>query len=115
MLESERAVQAHHDVEPMRLDENEDQVADLFGRFDEESDAEDQPENAMVDALLVAGVSEPQAKVAAHQMMAFKGRPKFIEAYGKTITDYANGYRRNLNVEGLASLDLRSPKANGEM
>ena len=39
--------------------------------------------------------------------------PTFIEAYGRTITDYTNASRRNLNVKGLSSLDFRTPKANG--
>ena len=92
------------------LIEDEADVADMFT-----DDLEDViPEDAMVDALLMAGVAEAQAKVAAHQMMALRTRPTFIEAYGKTITDYTNAHRRNLNVQGLASLDLRSPKPNGE-
>ena len=106
MDDSDFALQANLDAEPM----NEDDHAELF--MDDDDGAA--PEGAMVDALLLAGVAETQAKIAAHQMMALKTRSTFIEAYGKTITDYTNAHRRNLNVEGLASLDLRSPKPNGE-
>ena len=39
-----------------------------------------------------------------------KKRPTFIEAYGKTVTDYANAHRRGLNVDGLSSLDFEVAK-----
>ena len=87
--------------------EDDSNVADLF--MDSEDDADQ-----MLDALLLAGVDKATAQKVSHQMMALKAQPTFVEAYGKTITDYTNAHRRNLNVKGLASLDLRSPKPSGE-
>ena len=111
MEQEQEAVGVHLRSEP--LIENEDDVAGLFGDFMDD-DAPDDTEDAMIDALLRAGVQPATAKDTAHQMMALKRRPNFVEAYGKSITDYTNASRRNLNIDGLASLDLRSPKPNGQ-
>ena len=66
-------------------------------------------ESAMVDSLKMEGVLPKHARKKAEKIM----QPTFIEAYGRTITDYTNQARRNLNVKGLSSLDFRTPKANG--
>ena len=82
--------------------------------MDDDDQVDDAPEDAMVDARMLAGVAKAQAQIAARQMMALKARTTFVEAYGKSVTDYANAHRRNLNIDGLASLDLRSPTPNGD-
>ena len=66
-------------------------------------------ESAMVDSLNMAGVLPKHARKMAKKIL----QPTFIEAYGRTITDYTNQAQRNLNVNGLSSLDFRTPKANG--
>ena len=109
----DEAVHIALDSEPMA----DDAVADLFMDFEDDAehmDTQEANENAMLDALIQAGVQPALAKETAHQMMALKNRSTFVEAYGKSITDYANAHRRNLNIDGLASLDLRSPKPSGE-
>ena len=111
MDSSDEAARVNLEAEPM---EDEADMNDDTEPIESEPEDAMDDEDAMVSALVQAGVDHDQAKIAAHQMMALKKRPTFIEAYGKTITDYANAYRRNLNVKGLASLDLRTPKANGE-
>ena len=100
------ALQANLHTEPL-----EDDKAELFGDF---MDASDEQADAMIDALMFAGVAKAQAQTAARQMMELQKRSTLVEAYGKSVTDYANAHRRNLNIDGLASLDLRSPKPNGE-
>lgn len=40
--------------------------------------------------------------------------PTFIEVYGRSIRDHSLAMKRNLNVEGLDALDLRTMKANCE-
>ena len=41
--------------------------------------------------------------------------PTVMEVFGRgSITGAANGRRRNLNIQGLDALDLRTQKANGE-
>ena len=88
------------------MDEDETKVADIFGDFD--SDMEDGGAS-MMDSLRVCGVTSKRARKKIKGMI----QPTFIEAYGRTITDYTNASRRNLNVKGLSSLDFRTPKANG--
>ena len=41
-------------------------------------------------------------------------RPSFVELYGRgSILEAAHGCRRNLNIDGLAALDLRTAKPDG--
>mgnify|MGYP000226873078 CR=1 FL=1 len=88
------------------MDADESTVADVFDDFD--SDTGD-AESSTVDSLKIAGDLPKQARKKVKKML----QPTFIEAYGRTITDYTNQARRNLNVKGLSSLDFRTPKANG--
>ena len=57
----------------------------------------------MVDSLKIAGVLPKHARKKIKKVL----QPTVIEAYGRTITDYTNQARRNLNVKGLLSLDFR--------
>ena len=68
----------------------------------------DDAETSMMDSLKVAGVMPKKARKKVRGIM----QPTFIEAYGKTITDFTKA-RRNLNVKGLSSLDFRTMKPNG--
>ena len=69
-------------------------------------------QNAMVNALLVAGVKPAHATEVASSM--YSVRSSFIEVYGKSIRDQLLVTRRNLNIDGLNALDLRTLKPNGE-
>ena len=79
----------------------------MFGDF---SDNED----AMVSCMTSAGISETDAKDLARRMYSVTSSPSFVEVYGKSISDHVLHARRNLNVRGLGSLDLRSTKADGQ-
>lgn len=69
----------------------------------------------MIQCLTTAGVSEDVAKDTAEKMYAFrKQEATFIEVYGRSVFDQSQVQRRNLNVKGLDSLDLRTVKKNGQ-
>ena len=91
---------------------DEDHAAELFGDFEPDGDTEQR----MVDSLIEAGVAKLDTSEAAGQM--FSTRPvsdaTYVEVYGKSIADYAQASRRDLNAKGLGSLDFRTLKANGE-
>ena len=85
----------------------------MFGDFtDSEFDDPMVDQNAMVNALLVAGVKPAHAAEVASSM--YSVRSSFIEVYGKSIRDQLLVTRRNLNIDGLNALDLRTLKPNGE-
>lgn len=84
---------------------DESTVADVFGDFD--SDMGD-AESSMNDSLRNACVLPKQARKTVTKIL----QPTFIEASGRTITDYTNHAKRYLNVIGLSSLDFRTPKAD---
>ena len=63
----------------------------------------------MIDSLEVAEAVSKQARKKVKNIW----QPTFIEAYGKTVTDYTNQVRRDINVKALSSLALRSFKSNG--
>ena len=69
--------------------------------------------DAMMDALRRAGASELEAQTSAHSMMALTPPSTFVEVYGKSIYDHSHMSRRNLNVKGLSSFDIRSLKPDG--
>ena len=88
---------------------------------------EDEDEHMMtplVDVLQTLGVSAADATMYA--VRAVKNKPKqptqfgsyqptMIEIYGHgTIVNASHGCRRNLNVNGLHALDLRTQKPDGE-
>ena len=91
---------------PMRED-----VADMFGDFDDS--LMDDPDASMVEALRMAGVDEEKAQACAHSMMSLTPPSTFVEVYGSSIFDHNLMSRRNLNIEGLHSFDLRSLKPDG--
>lgn len=73
---------------------------------------------AMVDALQILGVDPVDATRHVvniiHKHRASR-KPTFIEMYGRgNIVQMANGTARNLNLTGLAALELRTPKPSGE-
>ena len=88
--------------------ENKMDVADMFGDFGDaqEADSAMEAESVMVDALMIAVVSPKRAKKKVNNLL----NPTFIEIWGRTITDYTNASRRNLNVKGISSLDFRHLK-----
>ena len=92
--------------------ENEDDVADLF--MDDFDDSMfDDPAAPMVEALRMAGVQEDTARTCALTMMSLTPPSTFVEVYGTSIFDHNLMSRRNLNIEGLRSFDLRSLKPDG--
>ena len=93
-----------------------DDVAHLFMDDDDDMGDPDGADNpsAMVSALRAAGADATAAANAARSMYGIsdKSSPSLIEAYGTAVHQHIQ--RRNLNVRGLGSLDLRTLKANGE-
>ena len=89
--------------------ENEMDVADLFGDFDEPLN-----EDAMVSSLMMAGVNKTKALDITTSMNHRMPTSTFVEVYGRSIRDQSLVSRRNLNIEGLDALDLRTMKPNGE-
>ena len=89
--------------------ENEDEVADIVGDFNDDDD-DVQP---VIDALIGAGVGDQKAKLKAKDM-ANPDETTFMELYGRgAIVREANGSRRDLNVAGLGALDIRTSKPDG--
>ena len=70
--------------------------------------------DAMMSALMANGVTELHAKIAALSMNQREPAATFIEIYGRSIRDQSLHSRRNLNIEGLDALDLRTTKPNAE-
>ena len=71
-------------------------------------------EGNMLMALTMAGVTVEKAKICAASMCKRSPTATFIEVYGRSIRDQSLSTRRNLNVEGLNALDLRTTKPNGQ-
>ena len=90
------------------LEKSENEVADIFM----DSDAE-VGEEQMMDALKLAGASDDHAKRVSSQMYAFKAKEpaSFMEVYGRSVFDQSQIRRRDLNVQGLGALDLRTERA----
>ena len=76
---------------------------------DEGGGAEDQ----MVETLRMSGVNEADAKSYANAMFSLQPPATFTEVYGTSIFNHNLLSRRNLNIKGLNSLDIRTTKANG--
>ena len=90
-------------------DENEDDVAQIFGDF------EDDP-GPLVQTLVRCGVDRQVALDKVHTMMKHDDIPPvtFVELYGRGGIHYeANRSRRDLNVMGLGACDLRTTKPDG--
>ena len=94
--------------------EAEDNVAELFGDFDDDQTMETDVDG-MVNAMIMTGVNGSDAQTAAAPMFATNAPDTtFTEVYGRSVHDYNTSHRRNLNVRGLDAFDLRTAKANGE-
>ena len=103
-----------------------DDAYDLFGPdADDDGMEEDAPntEDQMVDAFVLAGTTHDCARDYVRAMLHHKQthlppRPKpttFVEVFGGgAICHEANRSRRNLNLEGLHAMDLRTTKPNGD-
>ena len=89
-------------------EEPEDDVHDLFMGDEDDND------DAMMSALMANGVTELHAKIAALSMNQREPTATFIEVYVRSISGQSLHSRRNLNIEGLDALDLRTTKPNGE-
>ena len=68
----------------------------------------------MVMALTMAGVTIEKAKMCAASMCKPSPKATFIEVYGRSIRDQSLLPCRNLNVECLNALDLRTTKPDGQ-
>ena len=90
--------------------EDMEEMADLFGDDDMDAGADF---NAMVSTLQTLGVEATQA---AQYVASLHKRPVTVfEAYGRgALTEQATKQRRNLNLEGLAAMDLRTCKPDGQ-
>ena len=66
----------------------------------------------MVDVLREAGVDATTAERVTEKMSGLRSTPSMMEVYGTSI--HAHLRRRNLNIQGLGALDIRTVKPNGE-
>ena len=99
--------EAFPDGVPDQPAENEEDIADLF--MPEEAD-----EDAMVTALLLAGVEDAEAKMYAARMVGSVKAETFYEVYGRgAIVQEAMKSRRDLNLKGLHAMELRTKNADG--
>ena len=95
----------------------EEDVADLFAPDDEDmprAEVAVDDTDAMIDSLRMAGVDRTTAISTAQAMYGVRhtqATPSVMEMYGRSIHDLIR--RRNLNIEGLGALDLRTVKADG--
>ena len=71
-------------------------------------------EDDMVMTLTTAGVNVKKTKPYASSMCKRAPTTAFIEVYGRSIRDQSLLTRRNLNVEGLHAMYMRTTKPNGQ-
>ena len=77
-------------------------------------------EEHMVDSFVLAGADRTDAIIHVKSLMRTSSKQTklmttFMEIFGGgAICKEANGPRRNLNLRGLSSMDLRTSKPNGE-
>ena len=88
--------------------EPEDNVADLFGDFEDDDGAR------MMDSLIIAGMTPEKAKRVSKNFRSHDPPTTFLEVYGRSVRDYSLITKRNFNVQGLDALDLRTVKPNGD-
>ena len=82
----------------------------------EDEDAASPPKDSdsMMDYLISSGVDPVVAKHRLNAMTAPKPTATFMEVYGRgAIVECANRARRDLNIEGLDAMDLRTNKEDG--
>ena len=105
--------------------EDEDDVADLFGDFDQEAPSAPGASGSgdpwrprdehghVIETLIGAGCDRGEAVRSVNSMM-LPTEATFMELYGRGgITADANATRRSLNVKGLGAFDLRTLKPDG--
>ena len=92
----------------------ESDTAELFMDDGNGPDVGAEAEDEMVMALTTAGVTVEKAKICAASMCKRFPTMTFIEIYGRSIRHQSLLTRRNLNVEGLDAIDLRTTKPNGQ-
>lgn len=103
---------AHRDLPDSPMEENEDDVAAQF--MDSDDDAMDDGQDRMVSYLVTAGVPRDVAKSKVCAMMSKRPAATFMEVYGRgAIVQCANQARRDLNLQGLCAMDLRTTKPDG--
>ena len=127
-------------ADPLDHTENEDDVAEVFGDFNDdganndesmadvddthdfhrEVDAADEEMDrdhemvAMMDVLQTLGVDVEAACRFSSDVIRTAQRPTVTEVYGTgNIIDMANTKLRNLNIDGLCAFDLRVSKPDG--
>ena len=103
-----------YDNAGMDLEENEDDIAEIF------MDDDDEPESQMVDAFLLPGADYERTKSCIKSIFSIveklpdSDKTTFMEMYvGGSLCREANLSRRNLNLVGLNALGLRTTEADG--
>ena len=114
LIEEQEHVQAAYDDNmdaAAEFNKDENDVADIVM-----NNNDDAAEEAMVESLRVAGMSQVDAKTISGKMFAFESQEPatFMEVYGRSIFDQAHIQRRNLNIKGLGALDFRTLKPDGQ-
>ena len=80
----------------------------------EASSSADHDPGILVDALIAYGVTPVDAHKAVLSMTTKATPTTFYEVYGRgELTKQAHLHRRNLNIQGLKVLDLRTLRPNG--
>ena len=96
---------------PLDSDDVEPSMEEIFGDTSMDGEADDH--DAMVMALQTLGVDAVEATRFVSSM--FKKPTTFFEVYGRgSLSQQAQQQRRNLNVKGLAAMDLRTSKPDGK-
>ena len=77
-------------------------------------DSENATMSSIVDSLVAARADRHCSRIYAATVKGSRKEASFVELYGRgSIMTDANLRRRNLNVQGLAALDLRTVKEDG--
>jgi hypothetical protein len=77
-------------------------------------DNEDATMSSMVDSLVAEGADRHGSQIYAATVTGSRTEASFVDAYGRgSIMAAANLRRRNLNIQELAALDLRTVKKDG--
>ena len=79
--------------------------------------------DTLTDLLMTCGVETVNASRAAIQIQRLSKasqqsgeQPTFVEAYGRgSLNEQAHSHRRNLNIQGLGALDLRTRRPDGKL
>ena len=90
-------------------DGNEMDVAEIFGDLDDDDNVD-----AMAMALTSSGVNNRHAQQSAFSMCQHEPTSSFIGIYGRSIRYQSLVTRRDLNIQGLDSFDLKTLKPKGQ-